>query len=138
MSLQKWKTTDINALKKLLYQNNEIDFLNFSFKDESAISKLKLGTKNKEKNIQLLITYKRLLKIAPSTDFEILATLLKDGLFSALQIAATPQQKFLEKYSTIFGNDIAKATQFYENASAIRTKVLLSFMNKKQSKKVLF
>ncbi len=138
MTLEKWTNTDLSTLKKLLNQNSEIDFLNLSLNDENLVDKLKLGNKNKEKNIRLLFAYQRLLKIAPKTDLKILGYLLKDGLQSALHIAAIPQQQFLKKYTDTFEGDIAKAIQFYENAKAIKTKVLLKYMNQQQKDKVPF
>ena len=138
MPLLKWTARDTTSLIKLLNKNNNIDFAKVSLKNVKVVANLKGLKAKSERDLQLLTAYQRLLKIAPQTELDTLVQLLKDGLQSAIQIADLPQHDFIKKYSPLFANDTNITIQFHESAKAIKTKVLIEFMNRKQSKQVAF
>ncbi len=122
-------------LSSFLEQNQHIDIAHADLNDAEVLAGFdwqKLA-KQKDTTVEILQAYQRLKKIMPELGHTATLALLKAGLHSALQIAALPKIKFLHEYANLFGGEPAVIEQFYNNALAIRTQVLLQYMEVKQA-----
>ena len=125
--------SQLKTLLLFLDKNKDANLADANLKDEKIV----LGfdwykLKNKKEDVlKMLQAYLRLSKIMPFENREVIMAFLKEGIHSALQIAAIPKEKFLSTYLELFGNK-AMAQKFHDNAVAVKTSVLLQFMQAKQ------
>jgi hypothetical protein len=125
----------LKNLSSFLEKNQHIEFTNADLNNAGVVEgfdwqKLK---NQKEEVLDALQAYQRLKKIMPELSQNTAIALLKAGIHSALQIAALPKIKFLHEYAALFGENPAAVEQFYNQALAIRTQILLQYMEVKQA-----
>lgn len=122
-------------LSSFLEQNPHIEIAYIDLNDAEVLAGFDWQKLAKQKDgiLEILRAYQRVKKIMPELGHTTVLALLKAGLHSALQIAALPKIKFLREYAAVFGSDPAVIEQFYNNALAIRTQVLLQYMEVKQA-----
>ena len=133
------KKTNDKSLKHLdnFIRNNEtIDFITVkpsALLDHPQVSWKGLS-RHKEEVLQQFKAYRRLLKVMPEgTDHTIVMALLEAGIHSALQIAAIPRHRFVAQHLSLFGEDEASASTFHQHARAIRSRLLVQYMDRLQS-----
>lgn len=122
-------------LSIFLEHNKHVEIAQVDLQNAEVLSGFdwqKLDAQNDE-TIEVIRAYQRLKKIMPELEHARIIALLRAGLHSALQIAAQPKIKFLHKHGALLGEDLAVVEQFYDNALAIRSQVLLEYMEIKQS-----
>lgn len=127
--------TQIKSLNSFLQNNPNADLVHANLDDANVVGGLdwqKLKT-SKDEVLDILRAYQRLKKIMPELDQNTALALLKAGIHSALQIAALPKARFLHDYAALFGNDPAIIERFYNQALAVRTQILLQYMEVKQA-----
>lgn len=127
--------TQIKSLNSFLQNNPNADLVHANLDDANVVGGLdwqKLKT-SKDEVLDILRAYQRLKKIMPELDQNTALALLKAGIHSALQIAALPKARFLHDYAALFGNDPAVIERFYNQALAVRTQILLQYMEVKQA-----
>ena len=134
----KSKTKDkvFRHLDTFILQNEKIDFKTISPSEISASEYInwKKLSRQKEEILNQLKPYQRLLKIMPEgTTHDIIISLLEEGIHSAAQIASIPSHLFISQYLPLFGNDKDYIENFYKNCQAIRSRLLVQFMNKLQN-----
>ncbi|MEZ4851157.1 MAG: hypothetical protein R3B93_21595 [Bacteroidia bacterium] len=123
-------------LDTFIRQNEKIDFKTASPSEISANSQVDWKRLNsyKDEILNQLKPYQRLLKIMPEgTTHDIIISLLEEGIHSAAQIASIPSHLFISQYLPLFGNDKDYIENFYKNCQAIRSRLLVQFMNKLQN-----
>lgn len=124
----------LDQLLVFLNINKEKNIVTADFKDESAIGafswvKPEQDTKDLLKQLQ---AYQRISKLLPKQEDELVISLLKDGLNSALSIANIPKDKFMASYGPLFEKAALSVSAFYDNASTVKANVLLEYMRIKQ------
>lgn len=72
--------------------------------------------------------YQRLVRLLGQNDAKVIKALLKQNIHSAVQVAAIPRQQFMQQFAGIF-KDEALMKQVYTRAMAMRSKVLIKYMN---------
>lgn len=120
-----------------LEQNPNINFSSTNWNDDEIISEMnwKGLTKQKDSIIKLAQAYQRLQQLLPPEKRELILSLLKENINSAIQIASIPKAKFFDTYASLFGGDIQLLESFYSKAMAVRTRLLLQHMQKVQNSK---
>lgn len=125
----------IKNLKDFLDNNPNVEFAQTDLSNADIVAAFD-WQKLKKPNDEILNTlraYQRLKKIMPELDQKTALSLLRAGIHSALQIAATPKARFLHDHASLFGDDPAVVEQFYNQALAIRSQILLQYMEVKQT-----
>ncbi|MEL6674449.1 MAG: hypothetical protein AAFR61_19730 [Bacteroidota bacterium] len=130
---KKGKGPSLTSLKKFL-KNNEVQLIRTSdLRDPAANPDFKwTGVKKSDQNlIKQLRAYQRLLNVVPSTNTDLILPFLQEGLRSAVHIAAISQQQFLQKYQHLT-KDQSVLLACHRKATAIRARLLLHYVNRKQ------
>ena len=125
----------LKNLSSFLEKNKNVEFAHADLSNADVVAgfdwqKLK---NQQEEILDALLAYQRLKKIMPELSQNTVLALLKVGIHSALQIAALPKVRFLHEYAALFEKDPAVVEQFYNQALAIRTQILLQYMEVKQA-----
>ena len=118
-----------------LKQNPSTDFSAINWDDPQIDSTLnwKGLTKYKDDLLKLLKAYQRLRQLLPPENHELILSLLKENINSAIQIASIPKANFFTAFSDLFGHDNQLMESCYSKATAIRTRLLLQQMQMMQS-----
>ena len=116
---------DINQLNSFLQNNPSVDWRNANLHDEENIATYHWDGLEaaKEAMLKLLKAYQRLLRVLPEDlkqAGQAAIALLKAGFNSALQIANTAKNIFIQGTLEIFGNDRDLAERVYQRAIACR------------------
>ena len=130
------KDDTLQHLNKFIKQNSKTDFTTVNLSETTKIDDLnwkRLG-KYKEDILKQLKAYQRLLRIMPEgTAHKIIMSLLQKGIHSAVQIASIPKQQFIATYLPVFGKDKKSIEAFYAHAMAVRSRILIQYMNTLQN-----
>lgn len=125
----------MKELNKFLKQNKGIDIGAVNLLKLNVVDSLNwAGIESRDATLSKLKGYQRLYKAVPETKrkHQIISGLLKKGIHSSTQIAALPRKHFLSNFANLFKNEkLAKET--YSNAVAVRTNILLHFMENVQN-----
>ena len=129
---------DINLLTLLLKNNPSVDWRNANLHDAQSIATYNRDglEADEEALLKLIKAYQRLLRVLPEDLKQAGQTaidLLKAGFNSALQIANTAKNTFIQGTLEIFGNDRDLAERVYQRAIACRKGVALKYMNLAQN-----
>lgn len=125
----------LKNLSSFIASNKNVEFVHADLSNADVVGGFdwqKLKDQKKEV-LDILRAYQRLKKIMPELSYNTTLALLKAGIHSALQIAAFPRVKFLNDYAALFGEEPAMVEKFYNQALAIRTQILLQYMDIKQA-----
>ncbi|MEM7294032.1 MAG: hypothetical protein AAF420_11645 [Pseudomonadota bacterium] len=127
-------------LDKFLRQNKKLDMRKADFRKKARLKTYNL--KGLEDNLaelqKILKAYQRMLRILPqdaenSKKMEKIArNLLKKGIHSATQIANQPRKKFIRENLDAFGGDQEIAEKAYKMSMAVRKRILLEYIRRKQ------
>ena len=125
---------DINQLDSFLQNNPSVDWRDANLHDEEDIATYHWDGLEaaKEAVLKLLKAYQRLLRVLPEDLKQAGQTaidLLKAGFNSALQIANTAKNIFIQATLEIFGNDRDLAERVYQRAIACRKSLALRYLN---------
>lgn len=125
----------LKNLTSFLEKNQHINFAHADLSNPEVVAGFdwQKFKNQKEEVLDALRAYQRLKKIMPELSQNTAIALLKAGIHSALQIAALPKIKFLHDYAPLFGENPEAIEQFYNQALAIRTQILLQYMEVKQA-----
>lgn len=129
---KKSKANSLSRLKSFILQNETADWQNLPFSGLPNHPDLnwKRLQKYKAEIVESLRIYRRLLRIVPEENQpEIIFALMEQGLHSAVQIAALPKRSFIQNYLTVFGEDESLLARVYQNAQAIRSQLLIQYLN---------
>ncbi len=132
----KIKNDQLRRLDNFIKQNENLDFRTVDLSEllESPAVNWTKFERQKVTIIEHLKFYRRLLNIMPTgTEHSIIMTLLGGGIYSALQISSIPKQRFVNQYSPIFRDNRNYIEAFYKNAMAIRSHILIQYMDRLQS-----
>ena len=123
--------TNTELLKQFLDQNRGVDFQFFDLRDEVSINGLNFEnlTDQKTELISLLKGFQRLIRIIPEKNRDAALLLMKQGVHSALQIAAMTRRDFLGKYAGLFNDNEVLADAIYKSALKKRSMILVQYMN---------
>lgn len=130
------KTNLWKQLDTFIKQNSIINFLDMTQAMVSGSEEINWkGLKSQKENIVAIFKdYKRLLMIMPGgTPHDIIVPLLEAGIRSAVQIATIPTRRFMHTYLSVFDGDKVLIETFCKNARAIRSYILLEYVNNLQS-----
>ena len=125
---------DINLLTLLLKNNPSVDWRNANLHDAQSIATYNRDglEADEEALLKLIKAYQRLLRVLPEDvkqAGDIAIQLLKAGFDSALQIANTAKNIFIQAALEIFGNDRDLAERVYQRAIACRKSLALRYLN---------
>ncbi len=114
-----------------LGQNQGVDFLVFNLQDEENISRLNFDNLAEKKAalVPQIKAFQRLLRIIPEKDQEAALALMKQGIHSALQIAAMTRRDFMGRFADLFQDSGKLADAIYKNALEKRSAILIQYMN---------
>ena len=130
------KDNRFSKLDKFIRQNKEIDFKTINFLDAETLANLNWKRIEKEDQPQVLKqakAYQRLVRLLAENQPKIIKELLKRNLHSAVQIASIPRQQFMQEFRKVF-KDEELMKRVYNRALAVRSQVLLRYMNIVQNK----
>lgn len=118
-------------LIKFLDQNQDVDFLVFDFRDEESLGKLNFKglTKKRTELVFQAKAFQRLIRIIPEQNREVALFLMKEGIHSALQIAAMTRKDFMGKFARTIRDDDKLADAIYKRALEKRSVILIQHMN---------
>jgi hypothetical protein len=118
-------------LVKFLDQNQDVDFLVFNLQDEEHLGRLNFEsfTKKKPEIVFLIKAFQRLIRIIPEKNREAALALMKEGMHSALQIAAMTRKDFMGKFADMFHDNGKLADAIYKSALEKRSMILIQYMN---------
>jgi len=119
-------------LQKWLTQNKKIDLRTAKINDASSIDAMNWKSLENFQSqiIPQLKAYQRLSKILPEPNPKLILELLQVNIHSAIQVASMSKQNFISTYSHLFSSKKLTAEMFYNNALAIKTKLLLKHVQK--------
>lgn len=134
----KTKAPGFKNLDVFLQQNTNLNLSSTNLNDPSIISSLdwKGVAKNKTEVCQQLKAYQRLSLLLSKNSLPILTALLEEGIHSAVQIASISKSQFTSKYAHCFGDESELIEPFYAKALAVRSNLLLKYMNNMQNKEL--
>lgn len=123
--------TNTELLKQFLDQNRGVDFQFFDLRDEVNINGLNFEnlTDRKTELISLLKGFQRLVRIIPEKNRDAALLFMKQGVHSALQIAAMTRRDFMGTYAGLFNDNGEMADAIYKNALKKRSMILVQYMN---------
>ena len=125
---------NIEDLTKFIEQNKKVNFVIFDLNSQANVDKLNFSNlKKKEQLLPLIKAYQRILRVLPDKNKAPALALLKEGIHSALQIAAMTRKDFLGKCSLLFGDDCELAGKIYRNALNKKSLLLVQHMNALQN-----
>ncbi|MDJ0595622.1 MAG: hypothetical protein QNJ72_37505 [Pleurocapsa sp. MO_226.B13] len=125
---------DLQKLIDFLGKNEWVDFRQADLLHTPNVDKYNWTglEEEKERVLNLLKAYQRMLRIVPKGREDLAIELLKNGFQSALQIVNTPKKVFIQNNLKIFDNDKALAEQVYMRALAVRKVVTLQYVARTQ------
>ena len=132
------KNNPFTKLDKLIRQNQNVDFRTANFLNAKTVEALNwkgIKTEDQDQVLQQVKAYQRLVRLLAEDNPKIIMELLKRNLHSAVQIAAIPKSRFMKEFREVF-KDEALMEQVYARALAIRSQVLLKYMNIVQNKQL--
>lgn len=113
--------------------NRKVDFNKIDLLNQNAVE-LHNWAKiyDMDTALKQLRSYQRIFKIIPQIEgkHKLIKEILKAGINSATRIAAMPKKQFIEL--PFFAKKYTLALQCYSNAVAVRTNILLKFMDTDQ------
>jgi hypothetical protein len=129
------ETMNTSLLAQFLAQNSIVDFQFFNLQDEESINGLHFENLEAQKSelISLLKAFQRLLRIIPEKNKDAALALMKEGIHSALQIAAMTRKDFMGRCANLFDDDGKLADAIYKNALKKRSMILIQYMNMLQN-----
>jgi hypothetical protein len=118
-------------LIEFLDQNQGVDFLVINLQDEESLSRLNFKNliEKKTELVFLAQAFQRLLRIIPEKNQEAALSLMKEGIHSALQIAAMTRKDFMSRFADMFHDNGKLADVIYKNALEKRSVILIQYMN---------
>ena len=131
---RKRKESRFKGLNKFLRQNKSIDWNTVNFVNEAQVEALNWkGLENDQKTVLKEVkAYQRLVRVLGENDPKLIKELLKKNIHSAIQVAAIPKQEFKKKYASVFKKDEEVMEKVHKKAVAIRSQLLLLYMNNLQ------
>lgn len=126
----KFTEQDVCDLSEFLNQNNKIDFKSISLHSKCDVSKFNWKRFNKHKDVMLstLKAYQRLIKIIPGNNKDIAVSLLKENIFSPVQIASMSKDNFVKECGKALDGENELASKIYLNAVKKKSMVLLNHL----------
>lgn len=120
-----------DLLTEFLDLNRGVDFQFFNLQDEAVINGLNFENLAEQKTelISLLKAFQRLIRIIPEKNRDAALALMKEGVHSALQIAAMTRRDFMGRFAGLFNDNGALADAIYKNALKKRSMILIQYMN---------
>ena len=128
-------TNTLELLNKFIRQNKKLDFKTFNFLSAKSLETLKwkgIATESQPGVLKQAKAYQRLVRLLDDNNPKVIKALLKKNIHSAVQIASIPRKQFMAEYGKIFKNE-PLMQQVYTRAMAIRSQVLIKYMNVMQN-----
>ncbi|WP_066319315.1 MULTISPECIES: hypothetical protein [Aquimarina] len=130
------KDVSFEGLNKFLRQNKKVDWQTINLVDKKVNDTLnwKGLEDNQEDVLKKVKGYQRMVRLLGEDNPKIIKALLKNNIHSAVQIAAMTQKGFIEKSTKIFKNDDEYIIELHKKATAIRSKLLLRYVEYTQNR----
>ena len=124
----------LGKLNKFLRQNKDLDWQTVNLLDRQKIEGLNWKGLEKDQDAVLkeVKAYQRLVRVLGQDNPTLIKALLKENIHSAVQIAAIPKQQFIKQYAPTFKKDHALMENTYKKAVALRSQLLLRYMDRIQ------
>lgn len=120
--------SQFSYLEKWFSQNKKINLRSVAIQSSSATMNWDGLEDYQSSIISELKAYQRVLKILPNKDHQLIMKLLQVGIYSAIQVASMSKQNFLTSHSHLFSGKKVTAEDFYNNALAIKNRLLLKHL----------
>lgn len=130
------KDISFEGLTKFLRQNKKIDWQRINLVNDKKAEMLnwKGLEDDQQKVLKEVKAYQRLVRVLGENNPRLIKALLKKNIHSAIQIAAMTQKHFINECSKIFKNDEEYINKVHKKAIAIRSQLLLKYMEHTQNK----
>lgn len=127
---------NVDDLMKFLEQNREVDILGINLQDEETINRLDFANvlEKKADIVSSAKAFQRLIRIIPAENQNVALSLLREGIHSALQIAAMTRKDFMGKCAKLLNDDGKLAAAIYGSALEKRSALLVQYMNMLQNR----
>lgn len=127
-------SVDIDALRVFIAANPAVKWQGINLNSPSKVDVLNWGDLVKDSLIKEVKAYQRLFRLVGENKSELIFSMLENNLHSAIQIAAMPKQHFFTEYSTLFfEQEKGFVEKIFKKAKAIRSQILLSYMQRIQT-----
>ncbi|KAA1247921.1 hypothetical protein [Aquimarina sp. RZ0] len=130
------KDVSFERLNKFLRQNKKIDWQTINLVDKKVNDTLNWkGVEDSQEDVLKKVKgYQRMVRVLGEDNPKIIKALLKKNIHSAIQIAAMTQKHFINECSKIFKNDDEYIKEVHKKAVAIRSKLLVRYVEHTQNK----